>query len=142
MGPLRSQGARHATPPYDRWRALINRIPQPLPALLIAPQGLNFLYDHQTGHESLAWSPEPGIDRTTTWRLAWSITDGEWSTLAAGLEPQPVRLDAEVVYVREDVWEQFVERARADPDDDLVARLGDWRNPGQVRPRSLLRNKP
>lgn len=129
-----------ATPPYDSWRELIRRVPRPLPTLLIAPQGLNFLYDHQTGHESLAWSPEPGIDRTTTFRLAWDVSDGEWAELANGLTPQPVRLDAQVVYVREDVWEQFLERARREDDDALQARLNGWRNPSKVRPRSLQRN--
>ena len=128
------------TPPYRAWRALIARLPRPLPTLLIAPQGFNFLYDHETGHESLAWSPEPGVDRTATFRLAWNITDGEWVEWTAGLEPQPTRLSSEVVYLREDVWERFLERARSEGDDDLHARLADWKNPSKVRPRSLQRN--
>ncbi|MDP2274085.1 MAG: hypothetical protein Q8N23_36025 [Archangium sp.] len=130
----------HSTPPYAAWRELIRRIPRPLPALLIAPQGFNFLYDHHTGQESLAWSPEPGIDRTTTSRLVWDLTDGEWAEFAQGLTPQPVRLDAQVVYVREDVWEQVLTRARREDDDALQARLTGWRNPSKVRPRSLQRN--
>jgi hypothetical protein len=139
--PLSRSGFQpNTTPPYSEWRALISRIPRPLPTLLIAPQGFNFLYDHETGRESLAWSPEAGIARETTFRLAWNIRDGEWAELGEGLEPQPVRLDAQVVFVREDVWERFVERARADGDEELLARLGDWRNPSKVRPRSLQRN--
>ena len=130
----------HLTPPYAAWRALIARIPRPLPALLIAPQGLNFLYDHQTQHESLAWSPEPGLDRTSTWRLAWNVTDGEWMEWTQGLEPQPRRLGPDVVYVREDVWDQFLERAHSAGDDGFEARLADWKNPMKVRPRSLQRN--
>lgn len=31
------------TPPYARYRRLIERIPRPLPELLIAHQGINFL---------------------------------------------------------------------------------------------------
>ncbi|MFZ5444489.1 MAG: hypothetical protein ACOZQL_31140 [Myxococcota bacterium] len=127
-------------PPYGQWRALIARIPRPLPALLIAPQGFNFLYDHETGHESLAWSPEPELDRTAIWRLAWGVRDGEWLELAAGLEPQPRRLSAEVVYVREDVWEAVLTRARALDDEELIERLTAPRNPSRVRPRSLRRN--
>jgi hypothetical protein len=128
------------TPPYASWRALIARLPRPLPALLIAPQGFNFLYDHETGHESLAWSPESGVDPTTTWRLAWNVRDGEWAEWAVGLEPQPTRLSAEVVYLREDVWASFLERAMREGDDEFRARLADWRNPTKVRPRSLARN--
>jgi hypothetical protein len=130
----------HATPPYAEWRALIARIPRPLPTLLIAPQGFNFLYDHETGHESLAWSPEPGVDRSTTYRLAWNVNDGEWAELGDGLEPQPTRLDSKVLFVREDVWEQFLERARADGDEALLERIADRRNPSKVRPQSLRRN--
>ncbi len=130
----------NATPPYSEWRALIARIPRPLPTLLIAPQGLNFLYDHETGHESLAWSPEPGVDRSTTYRLAWNINDGEWAELGQGLDPQPTRLDSKVLFVREDVWEQFVERALADGDEALLERIADRRNPSKVRPQSLSRN--
>lgn len=127
-----------ATPPYAAWRALIARIPRPLPTLLIAPQGFNFLYDHETSHESLAWSPEPTIDRTTTWRLAWGVPDGAWAELAGDLSPAPQRLSAEVVYVREDVWETFVTRARSD--ESLEPALADPRNPSRTRPRSLSRN--
>lgn len=130
-----------AAPPYAAWRALISRIPRPLPELLIAPQGFNFLYDHETGHEALAWSPEPSIPRTTTWRLSWGLRDGEWQELAADLSPAPQRLSAEVVYVREDVWEVVTARALALGDDELLERLRDPRNPSRVRPRSLARNR-
>ncbi|MEW5743402.1 MAG: hypothetical protein AB1938_31115, partial [Myxococcota bacterium] len=129
------------TPPYAVWRTVIARIPRPLPALLIAPQGFNFLYDHETGHEALAWSPEASIDRTTTYRLVWGVTDGEWLEFAPDAEPPPERLGADVVYVREDVWEAFLARAQADGDAELLRRLSDWRNPLRVRPRSLVRNR-
>jgi hypothetical protein len=128
------------TPPWAAWRGLIARIPRPLPTLLIAPQGFNFLYDHQTGHESLAWSPEPGVDRSSTYRLAWNVTDGEWLEWTDGLEPQPQRLGPDVVYLREDVWEHFLARARSAEDEGFEARLADWKNPMKVRPRSLQRN--
>ena len=45
-----------------------------------------------------------------------------------------------MVYLREDVWEQFLERARASGDDGFQARVADWRNPLKVRPHSLQRN--
>ncbi|MFL5353157.1 hypothetical protein [Archangium sp.] len=132
-----------ATPPYGRYRALISRIPQPLPGLLIAHQGMNFLYDHVTGHEAMAWAPEPGLDRTRIGRLVWGVRDGEWMAYAPTQEglPGPVRLDRDYVYVREDVYEAFLARAREEGDEDLAERLADWRNPSAVRPESLLRNR-
>ncbi|QRO02096.1 hypothetical protein JRI60_25340 [Archangium violaceum] len=133
----------HATPPYGRYRALIARIPQPLPELLIAHQGVNFLYDHVTGHEAMAWAPEPGLDRTRVGRLVWGVLDGEWMAYAPIREelPLPVRLDHDYVYVREDFFEAFLARVREEGDEELLDRLADWHNPSAVRPASLLRNR-
>ncbi len=132
-----------ATPPYGRFRALIARLPQPLPELLIAHQGVNFLYDHVTGREAMAWSPEPGLDRTRIGRLVWGVRDGEWMAHAPTGEglPAPVRLDRDYVYVREDVYESFLAHAREEGDEELLERLADWHNPSAVRPASLLRNR-
>lgn len=131
----------HATPPYTEWRALIARIPRPLPKLLIARQGLNFLYDHETGNEAMAWAPEPGLDRREVYRLAFDVTDGEWAELSGVDEPQPLRLGPNVVLVREDVWERFRVRALALDDDDLRARVTSLANPSQVRPASLMHGR-
>lgn len=128
-------------PPYRRYRKLVDAVPRPLPELLIAHQGISFLYDHRTGHEAMAWAPEPWLDRSRVGRLAWGIRDGEWEAFAAGAEPAPRRIDSDYVYVREDVWEAFAAQARVHGDDELRDRLEDWRNPSRVRPRSLLRNR-
>lgn len=120
----------HATPDYPRYRALIAKIPRPLPELLIAHQGINFLYDVETGEEAMAWAPEKSLDRTKVYRLAWGITDGEWLAYAPGEEAQ--RLDSDYLYVREDAWERFVTGAAGD--ESVRERLGDHRNPHKVRP--------
>jgi hypothetical protein len=144
-----------SAPPYGRYRALVETVPRPLPELLIAHQGINFLYDHLTGSEAMAWAPEPELDPQTVGRIAWGIRDGEWTELAPDADPAPVRLGGEYSYVREDVWRAFLAAAgeaeataleaddRADRlgADDLSERIGDWRNPSRVRPASLLRNR-
>lgn len=131
-----------STPPYDRYRALIAAIPRPLPELLILHVGASFLYDHETGHEAMAWAPEPALDRRTVGRVVWGVRDGEWTAWAPVIpDARPIRLDRDYVYVREDVWEAFVARARAAGDDDLLDRLSDPRNPMRVRPGWLLRNR-
>lgn len=130
-----------SSPPYAEWRALIARIPRPLPKLLIAPQGLNFLYDHETGSEAMAWAPEPELDRRDVYRLAWDISDGEWAELVGGDAPEPTRLGPSVVYIREDVWERARARALSLDDDDLRARITSAKNPSRVRPQSLMRTR-
>jgi hypothetical protein len=131
-----------ATPPYARYRALLARLPE-RPQLLIAHQGLSFLYGHLTWHEAMAWAPEPGLDRRTIGRIAWGIRPGEWrerGAIRAGA-PRPVPLDADYTYVREDVWEALVQGARAAGDDELLERIADWRNPSAVRSSALVRNR-
>jgi len=126
-------------PPYAHYRALIAALPE-WPVLLIAHQGLSFLYGHLTWREAMHWAPEPGIDRRTIGRIAWGVRPGEWSAHGAAA-PAPVPLDPDYTYVREDVWEALTAGALAARDADLLDRIADWRNPSQVRPPSLLRNR-
>lgn len=131
------------TPPYETYRELIGRIPRPLPDLLIAHQGINFLYDHETGHEAMAWAPEPDLDRRTVGRLAFGINAGEWLDLQQRRPgfPRPVHLDGDYTYVREDAWEALVGLARYDDDDEVLERIGAWQNPTRTRPASMLRHR-
>ena len=137
--PAARAGADPASrPPYERFRRLLAALPQPLPELLIAHQGLAFLYDHETGRDAMAWAPEASLERRAVGRIAWGIRPGEWVAYAPAARVVP--LDREYSFLREDAWESFVARARAEGDDDLTERLADWRNPSAIRPRSLARN--
>ncbi|MCB9691311.1 MAG: hypothetical protein H6736_05785 [Alphaproteobacteria bacterium] len=125
-------------PPYDRYEALIAAVPRPLPELVVAHQGINFLYDHRTGREAMAWAPEPDLDPTRVGRIVWGIRGSEWVAHGA---PDRVTLDADYAYVREDVWLAFRARALAGGDPDLEARITSWRNPSRVRPAALTRGR-
>ena len=132
-----------AAPPYDRYRQVLENIPRPLPELLIAHQGMSFYYDHLTGREAMAWAPEPQLDRRTVGRVVHGVRAGEWLAFAPpepGV-PRPLALGFGYHYVREDLWERFLERAEAEGDEDLAARLAAWRNPRAVRPAHLLRGR-
>lgn len=125
-------------PPYDRYEAAIAAIPRPLPSLLIAHQGINFLYDHRTGEEAMAWAPEPELDPGAVGRVVWGIRGSEWVALGAS---ERVELGTGYAYVTEDVWRRFRERVLAEDDPDLRARVEDWRNPSRVRPAALTRGR-
>lgn len=130
-------------PPYDRYVEVIEALPRPLPALLIAHQGMSFHYDHLTGQEAMAWAPEPELDRRSLGRVVHGVRAGEWLAFAppeAGeLRPQP--LGHGYHYVGEALWERFLLGARAEGDPDLQARIDDWRNPARVRPAHMLRGR-
>ena len=130
-------------PPYDRFGIAVANIPRPLPDLVIAHQGMSFLYDHLTGREAMAWAPEPDLDRHSIGRVVWGVRSGEWLAFAPPEldAPRPLPLGFGYHFVREDLWETFLERALAEGDDDLQDRLTDWRNPRRVRPASMLRNR-
>jgi hypothetical protein len=98
------------------------------------------------GVKTMGWkvvSASSLLDRTRVGRLVWGVLDGEWMAYAPEQEglPLPVRLDRDYVYVREDYFEAFLARVRAEGDEELLERLTDWHNPSVVRPASLLRNR-
>ena len=128
-------------PPYDQYRAILHALPKPYLELMIMPQGMSFLYDHETGREAMAWAPEPALDRASIGRVAWGIRPGEWAACAPDAQPRPTPLGGAWWYVREDVWEAFAAAARAGGDDELLDRVDDPRNPAAVRPESLTRGR-
>jgi len=130
-------------PPYERYVEVLDAIPEPAPELLIAHVGMSFLYDWRTGREAMAWAPEPALDRGSVGRVVYGVRAGEWLAFAPpslGL-PRPVPLDHGYHYVREDLWEAFLEVALVEGDPDLHDRLADWRNPRAVRPEHMLRGR-
>ena len=129
------------TPPYDRYDQLITRIPRPLPALVIAHRGINFLYDHRTGAEAMAWAPDDALDPTTVGRIAWGIRPGEWASVLQAHHPAVVSLGADYHYVREDLWQALLAEAEATDDDGLLARMHHPNNPHRQRPSALTRGR-
>lgn len=114
----------HEHPPYERYRGLIAALPEQ-PDLLIAHVGINFLYDHQTGGEAMAWAPEVELDRSEIGRIVWGVRPSSF-------EGDVTVLDADYLYVDEATWETL--------DQDHEA-LDDWRNPTVVRPAALTRGR-
>jgi hypothetical protein len=138
--PLSTLGFDPAlSPPYAAWREVLAGLPDSKPDLLIAPQGMNFLYDHLTGREAMAWAPEPEIDRQRVGRIAWGIRPGEWAAVAQPHHPPVVALAYGYAYVREDLWEALLVEAQTDA--DLRDRVTDPRNPTLTRPASLRRGR-
>lgn len=115
-------------PDYARFRGLIARLPE-RPALLIAHQGINFLYDHETGDEAMAWAPEPELHRADIGRIAWGVRPGQWPE-----GTRVVMLDGDYSYLPEADWEA----ALPDLPEEVVQ---DPRNPTVVRPASLTRGR-
>ena len=132
-----------SSPPYDRYDEVLEAVPEPLPLLLIAHQGMSFYYDHRTGREAMAWAPEPELNRREVYRVVYGVRAGEWLAFAPqdAVLPRPLPLGHGYHYLREDLWEGFLEIVLVEGDEDLQARLDDWRNPRRVRPAYMLRGR-
>lgn len=117
-------------PPYERYRGLIEGLPE-RPELLIAHVGINFLYDHETGGEAMAWAPEPELDRQRIGRIVWGVRPHEWTG-------EFTVLDGDYSYVSEATWEALSEGPIS---EDLAGRIEDGRNPRRVRPAGLTRRR-
>jgi hypothetical protein len=128
--------APSTTPPYPLYRAVLDGIPEPYPDLLVAHQGMNFLYDHRTGREAMAWAPDPGFPDARVRRVAYGILPGEWLEVFQDGDPDVVPLGHGYHLVGEPTWRRLVEAAEDDP--ELAARIADWRNPTRTRPAYLL----
>ncbi len=127
------------TPPYESYRQVLDRIPEPLPELLVAHQGMNFLYDHLTGHEAMAWAPDPGLPLDGVRRVAWGIQPGEWLAVWGEGDPEVVPLGQGYHLVGERTWLRLVDSASGDA--ELDGRVRDWRNPLRSRPAYLMRRR-
>jgi len=140
LSPLGVQTVR--MPPYDRYRAMVARIPKPYPKKVIAHSGMNFYYGHLTRHPAVAWAPRPSEKRKEIFRIAWGIDDGEWLAFLKDHDAKatPRRLDPDYTYLREDDWEEFVRRAEESGDKDLLERIYSSKNPHRPKPEYLLRN--
>lgn len=127
------------TPPYGLYRSVLDGIPEPYPELLVAHQGMNFLYDHRTGHEAMAWAPDPGFPDAGVRRVAYGILPGEWLTVHLAADPDVVPLGQGYHLVGESTWRRLVSASTTDA--DLAERIADWRNPTRTRPAYLLRRR-
>ncbi len=129
-------------PPYDLYTQMIERIPRPLPQLLITHQGINFFYDHLTGEEAMAWAPDATSPKDTA-RLVYGVSEGDWLAFL-DQHPQlswPIRLTEEYWYVNRDTFDQLISWATENEDRELLELLRSWRNPSRQRPQMLVRNK-
>ena len=108
------------------------------PELLIAPNALAEYFTFTTGTDAMPWLPEYPVDSTRLWRIAGQMRQQTVEYYARG----PVRrLPGAYLLLREDHWQQALERARAEADTAYVTQATGWPNPARIRPTYLLRRK-
>jgi len=133
-------------PPYRLYdtvsRQMLSKVNADSAELIIAHKSLAEYIVYSTGIDAMSWVPEYEIEKTRLWRVAHGVKDIQFNYY---LDPADLdfvyRLTPSYSLVREDCWEKFMERVGKDGDEELLRELTNWRNPGKVRPKFLLRNK-
>jgi hypothetical protein len=133
-------------PPYQLYRNLCKRISVKNDSadmsLIIAHKSLAEFVVYTTGIDAMSWIPEYKVAPERLWRLAADVKDVEFRFYLTSEELKFVtRMSPSYAFVREDVWNRFLDNVKADGNEELLTEISTWRNPDEVRPYFLLKNK-
>jgi hypothetical protein len=110
--------------------------------LIIAHKSLAEYIVYTTKIDAMSWLPEYAIDKAKLWRVASDVKDIQ---LNFYLDPRDLkfthRLTPSYCFIREDIWQKFLEQVKKDGDEELWSELMTWKNPQTVRPNYLLKRK-
>jgi hypothetical protein len=133
-------------PPYSLYNTMSEQI-----ALYSKPSSCDLIIAHKslaeyivyaTKIDAMSWLPEYPVDIPKLWRVASDVKDVQ---LNFYLDPGDMkfihRLTPSYCFIREDVWQKFLERVKKDGDEELWSELMTWKNPQTVRPNYLLKRK-
>jgi len=109
--------------------------------LIIAHRSLAEFITYTYQVDALPWAPEERFERERVWRITAGIIPAEFSYYLSPeiSEEYFVRLKGDYGLIREDYWEDFVEKTSNEP--AMVEAINSWRNPMDLRPRFLAKNK-
>lgn len=136
------QSVKH-DPPYALYQQLTDRSLDAIHwqelELVIAHKSLAEYFTFKSGIDALPWIPEYEISKEKLWRIATDININQYQYY---LKDAPIyRLSATYSLVREDHWQLFLDKLKADEGPEAIERFKTWKNPHRVRPFYLLKNK-
>lgn len=137
--------ARH-DPPYAIYDLMATKVNARLNTssceLIIAHKSLAEYVVYTTGIDAMSWLPEYTIDKTKLWRIAADGKDVQFHFYLDTTDLDFIyRLTPSYVLVREDIWQKFLTKIKEDGNNELLAELNTWRNPGNMRPGYMLKDK-
>ena len=130
-------------PPYALYRQLTKRSLRALAhseiELLIAHKSLAEYFTFYSRIDVLPWLPEYPIEKEKLWRIATVLNANEFQYLVP--TAQCHRLSSNYYLIREDQWQLFLSRLEEASGKEALTPFLTWKNPHQVRPFYLLKNK-
>ncbi|MGB0522303.1 MAG: hypothetical protein ACPGJS_05055 [Flammeovirgaceae bacterium] len=139
----KSYQSKQHDPPYPLYQKLTARtfeyIRKSETELVIAHKSLAELFTFSSGIDALPWIPEYQIEKERLWRIATDLNRNQFEFYLP--ESQLFPLSANYYLVREDQWQKFLQALQADGETETLTHLNSWKNPHQIRPYYLLKNK-
>lgn len=126
-------------PDYQLYDQITGEIARREIPMLITHQGLNYYYKYRTMKESFPYEPESHWPKRKIWRIVFGVTPSQWAYYL----PDEYLWGSGTLYdlagpyalIREDGWNEFREKIKLCPDDELKnIVLDSWLNPSRLRP--------
>ncbi len=131
-------------PPYAMYMHISDKIVElnVEPELIIVHKAFAEYFTFYTGIDALPWLPEYHINKAALWRIGTGLNSKSIEYFSGDT------CDASLVYnltpnyflIREDLWQAIQVNLKSE-DPDLYQELRTWKNPSEIRPAYLLKNK-
>ncbi|MBU0486493.1 MAG: hypothetical protein KKD31_00910 [Bacteroidetes bacterium] len=111
--------------------------------LLIGHKALAEYLTFSTGKDVMPWIPEYAVAREGLWRIATDIRMQELRFYLDVTDLQFVEmLSMRYTLIREDIWQKLLQQiVTKDNDEDLLEELNTWKNPNNIRPKYLSKDR-
>lgn len=141
---IRSYSAKKYDPPYGIYKHISEEVIRLKleSELIIVHKAFAEYFTFYTGVDALPWLPEYNIEKAKLWRIGTGLSlksidyfsgNNYDSTLVYKLSPN-------YFLIREDLW-QAIQLNLQKEDIELYNKLRSWKNPYEIRPSYLLKNK-
>ncbi|MFN6946278.1 MAG: hypothetical protein ACK4ND_15115 [Cytophagaceae bacterium] len=139
----RAYSYKEFDPPYSLYHSLSKDIEQLKGQhsfeLLIGHKALAEYVTFRTGIDVLPWIPEYEIEVDALWRIATGLRK-KTVEFYLGKDTDIYELSPSYILLREDKWQELLRYIEED-DPELYEDLCTWKNPYEIRPAYLLKNK-
>lgn len=127
-------------PPYLRYQKMCKKLPKKDIELIIVHKGFAEYLTFYTGIDALPWQVEYKVNPKKLWRIVHKI-DYQYFVYHLKNSPNYQRLGFHYTLIREDIWQELIQKMEEENDKMYLKHIKKWYNPHVIRPQYLLKNK-
>ena len=144
LANIKSYSPATFDPPYSIYKNISDKIIslELDPELIIVHKAFAEYFTFYTGIDALPWLPEYAINKVGLWRIATGLNAKSVTYFSKGKFESDLyhQLTPNYFLIREDLWQTLQINIKQE-DPDLYQELRTWKNPHEIRPAYLLKNK-